>query len=1484
MVDNVKLGVEVDAEVGGTKDVAELATQISGMQDALRDLISTAKSVSGTFDKVERSVAGVTTSTRAAQKEVRSLGKDLGALQAQRNLKLSIGVTTPGLRDTAAPSSPIGAKPRADLGVAPNLGALKAYETEQRAALKLEQQIKDATEATNKAREQSVKLAQQQAQTGRYATVSSAAGRKAVGSDGPATRENVGSSFGQIEPDLDKAETRVKSMENSLHGLRVSLYDVAQAFGIMGAAALVGTGLIVKAASDYQSAFADIQRTSGATGTELETLKGQVVDLATSIPLSFESISGITELGGQLGVPTARLKDFTAATAEFGTVTDVTTEAAATAFGRLDTLLPDVQGNYEGLGSAILQVGVNSVATESEIVATTSQIAAAGAMAGLTADQVIGLSASFASLGIAPEAARGTVLRVLGLMNQAISEGGASLQEFADIAGVSADSFASSWGTEAFMGNFTSFLQGVNEEGTNAQLALRGLGISAVRDQNNLLKLSQNTEVLTANLGFAGEGFANGTQLGDAFGIKAETVASQIQILLNNVRDLAATAGAGTTGPLTEFVKVLTGISQGLKTLLDNPVGQWVAAGIVALTAFAGVMLLVAAGFAAMGAGAISLRRVRIELAGMTSAARGAATASGELAVAQTVQAAAANGSAAATGRAGLSMTTLKDKAIGATLAMTTLSGVLKSAGIGIGLAVVFGGIAVAIEQIQKNSMSAADKAGAAFGDLADVGAALQKDTKAVADGAKSYGTVESSVARVSSKTQDWVIDQREALGANVALNDSMQDSKTYMDEYTYSIGENTKAAIANRLANDPTTQGVFKQNAKVADDYGIKGLDLKGVVSAAAQGDVDAAKKIIDNYREYASKQDYGNVFNTNLAMDQIKKLTDGARELAVTTGGMLDEAAANIQIGQALGITAEGAAAGVDALGDAAESAGIDLDALSDAMDAAFAIVNANSNAGTAFQSLAEGLIEAGTGLNVFSAAGANNVSNLQAAIEASIQSGAMMGQNATESVSALFVALQKQGIDTANLLAQLSNMNVKLPGVDMNVVAKSTQGQQALSASAMTMANAFKYVAPPAKKASGGIDGVGKSAKKAKIEVVTLKDYANDLRGVFDRAFELRFGRQDGLDKITKGWQAIAEATKKANDEIKKSQATLKQLTADKAIQEYFLGVAENYGDTLRGDDIKAKLADINDKIAEETQNVTDSQADASKELTGNSKAAIENRSRLTDLVGEYQGYIEQLASSGMSTADMQRKTADLKNEFYAQAQQLGYNRDQVSVYARSFDDLTQAIGRVPRNVTVAANTDPAKQALQEFIDKANAAKANATVAGDRAAAARAGQEDGAAYAEAWKVAQKARSVQERTDSLGNKTYSYDNFRPGSWVIRAKGGPVSGPGTSTSDSIPALLSDGEYVINAAAARKLGSRALDSINNGNMPAMVNNTRVQNVTSGGGMPHTVVAELSPYDRALLAAVGNTQVKIGGEVVARVVNANSITSARNGGN
>jgi hypothetical protein len=58
------------------------------------------------------------------------------------------------------------------------------------------------------------------------------------------------------------------------------------------------------------------------------------------------------------------------------------------------------------------------------------------------------------------------------------------------------------------------------------------------------------------------------------------------------------------------------------------------------------------------------------------------------------------------------------------------------------------------------------------------------------------------------------------------------------------------------------------------------------------------------------------------------------------------------------------------------------------------------------------------------------------------------------------------------------------------------------------------------------------------------------------------------------------------------------------------------------------------------------------------------------------------------------------------------------------------------------------------------------------------------------------------------------SAENRRVAAGQARANGGYIVGPGTGTSDSIPAMLSNGEYVIRAAAVKALGVDKLNMLN----------------------------------------------------------------------
>ena len=83
-------------------------------------------------------------------------------------------------------------------------------------------------------------------------------------------------------------------------------------------------------------------------------------------------------------------------------------------------------------------------------------------------------------------------------------------------------------------------------------------------------------------------------------------------------------------------------------------------------------------------------------------------------------------------------------------------------------------------------------------------------------------------------------------------------------------------------------------------------------------------------------------------------------------------------------------------------------------------------------------------------------------------------------------------------------------------------------------------------------------------------------------------------------------------------------------------------------------------------------------------------------------------------------------------------------------------------------------------------------------------------------------------------------------------ASGGPIIGAGTSTSDRIPAMLSNGEYVLNANAVRRVGRPLLDAINYGHARHFASgglaSKSVIHVTNGHSSGSPVVINVSTMD------------------------------------
>lgn len=89
---------------------------------------------------------------------------------------------------------------------------------------------------------------------------------------------------------------------------------------------------------------------------------------------------------------------------------------------------------------------------------------------------------------------------------------------------------------------------------------------------------------------------------------------------------------------------------------------------------------------------------------------------------------------------------------------------------------------------------------------------------------------------------------------------------------------------------------------------------------------------------------------------------------------------------------------------------------------------------------------------------------------------------------------------------------------------------------------------------------------------------------------------------------------------------------------------------------------------------------------------------------------------------------------------------------------------------------------------------------------------------------------------TSMFGGSSVGTVGSTTGAIMTKAEGGPISGPGTGTSDSIPAWLSNGEYVTRAsAAAHPQNRKILDFMNAGgifSMPRFANGGAVGSATS----------------------------------------------------
>lgn len=304
--------------------------------------------------------------------------------------------------------------------------------------------------------------------------------------------------------------------------------------------ALSGT---IGAAISFESSFAGIRKTVDATEAEFDALAKANRSLAKEIPASANEINRVGELAGQLGVTgTANILKFERVIIDLANTTNLTSEAAATAFAQIANVTKLPISQIDRLGATVVDLGNKSAATESDITEFTNRISGAGQIAGLTVQEMAGIGAAFASVGQEAEAGGTAIQKILLDMTKAAATGGDQLDRFASVAGVTAEQFralARDNPAEAF----TKFIEGLARAGRGAIPILDEMGFSEVRLTRAALQAAGAGDLLRTSIETGNRAFAENTALTTEAEKRYSTTAAQLEILKNNLIDVGISIG-----------------------------------------------------------------------------------------------------------------------------------------------------------------------------------------------------------------------------------------------------------------------------------------------------------------------------------------------------------------------------------------------------------------------------------------------------------------------------------------------------------------------------------------------------------------------------------------------------------------------------------------------------------------------------------------------------------------------------------------------------------------------------------------------------------------------------------------------------------------------------------------------------------------------------------------------------------------------------
>ncbi|MBO4794287.1 MAG: phage tail tape measure protein [Deltaproteobacteria bacterium] len=319
----------------------------------------------------------------------------------------------------------------------------------------------------------------------------------------------------KLQENMAKAETSLNNLKNQIGNVKMdTLVSQAEQLATFFSQLRLGLGPVLEGAGQladdayktYVSREAaltyatknveDIHQTT----EDINALDKALQNMTTRMPRSYENLAELMGTGATLGVPYESLMRFTEIMGKLETATNVTGEQGAQQMAQFVNLTEHSYENLDRIGSALVALGNSSATTESAILEMAHRSASGLSLVGMGSDDILGLAAALASVGINAEAGGSSLSKLGKRMDEAANVGASSIDALLNV------------GKRTFRGAFESVYDLYTYLDTTKGAwkdFYAGLGMTA-QDSKNLLNSALAAERFAGAMGMTAQQFAAG--------------------------------------------------------------------------------------------------------------------------------------------------------------------------------------------------------------------------------------------------------------------------------------------------------------------------------------------------------------------------------------------------------------------------------------------------------------------------------------------------------------------------------------------------------------------------------------------------------------------------------------------------------------------------------------------------------------------------------------------------------------------------------------------------------------------------------------------------------------------------------------------------------------------------------------------------------------------------------------------------------------